>query len=77
VFICIIGGQFVGQSIYGLFVLGPTEGASHFLSGGSFGPEGSLATSVIWGIAAFLAYRYFQAGHSSSLKARPERTPTR
>ncbi len=58
----------------GFFHLGPTEDASRFLSGGSFGPEGSLVTSVVWGLAAFLAYRYFAAGQSSAVKAQPART---
>lgn len=60
-----------------LLRFGPTEGASHFVSGGSFGPEGSLMVTVVWGIAALLSYRYFRSGQPSALKARPARTPAR
>lgn len=55
----------------GFFHLGPTEGASRFLSGGSFGPEGSLVVTVVWGLAAFVAYRYFAAGRPSSVDVLP------
>jgi hypothetical protein len=60
-----------------LFRFGPTEGAAHFVSGGNFGPEGSLVVSVVWGITTFMAYRYFASGRPSSVKARSERTQAR
>ncbi|NTU85476.1 MAG: hypothetical protein HGA45_40000 [Chloroflexales bacterium] len=60
-----------------VFTFGPAAGASHFLSGGDFGPEGSLIVTLVWGLAAFLAYRYFQSGRPLALKARPARTPAR
>jgi hypothetical protein len=60
-----------------VFYFGPVEGTSRFVSGGSFGPEGSLMVTLVWGLAAFLAYRYFRAGQPSSVKARPEHLPAR
>lgn len=42
-----------------LFKFAPTENALHWLSGGSFGPEGSLVVTVVWGVALVIAYRYF------------------
>lgn len=53
------------------FHFGPTEAASYWVAGGAFGPENSLVVSVIWGIAAFVAYRYFASGWPSSVDARP------
>jgi hypothetical protein len=60
-----------------VFRFGPTEGASRFVSGGSFGPEGSLMVTLVWGLAAFLAYCYFRTGQPLSVKARPQRMPAR
>ena len=42
-----------------LFPMGPTADASHLLSGGAFGVEGSLMVTIIWGIAMLIAYGYF------------------
>ncbi|CAN5870427.1 hypothetical protein BH10CHL1_BH10CHL1_45970 [soil metagenome] len=44
-----------------LFPLGPTANASHLLSGGAFGVEGSLMVTIIWGISTLIAYRYFRS----------------
>jgi membrane protease YdiL (CAAX protease family) len=54
-----------------LFHFGPSETASYWVAGGGFGPENSLVVSVVWGIAAFIAYRYFTAGRPSSVDAQP------
>lgn len=77
-------GNIVGVPVSGIpprvtsvFSFGPAEGAGHLLSGGSFGPEGSLIVTLVWGAATLLAYRSFVAGRASSLKATPERTPAR
>ena len=43
----------------GVFHLAPTETATHFLSGGAFGPENSLVVTIVWGVATVMAYRYF------------------
>jgi membrane protease YdiL (CAAX protease family) len=73
----IVGVPVSGQTphLTSVFYFGPAEGASRFVSGGAFGPEASLVVSLVWGIAAFLAYRSFMAGRPSSVKARPERSP--
>lgn len=44
-----------------LFPMGPTADASHLLSGGAFGVEGSLMVTLIWGIAMLIAYFYFRS----------------
>ena len=44
-----------------LFPMGPTADASHLLSGGAFGVEGSLMVTIIWGIATVIAYLYFRS----------------
>ena len=44
-----------------LFPMGPTADASHLLSGGTFGVEGSLVVTIIWAIATVIAYRYFRS----------------
>ena len=44
-----------------LFPMGPTANASHLLSGGAFGVEGSLMVTIIWSIATLIAYRYFRS----------------
>lgn len=44
-----------------LFPMGPTADASHLLSGGAFGVEGSLMVTIIWGIATVIAYGYFRS----------------
>lgn len=44
-----------------LFPMGPTADASHLLSGGAFGVEGSLMVTIIWGIAMVIAYLYFRS----------------
>ena len=44
-----------------LFPMGPTANASHLLSGGAFGVEGSLMVTMIWGVATLIAYRYFRS----------------
>lgn len=44
-----------------LFPMGPTADASHLLSGGAFGVEGSLMATLVWGIATLIAYGYFRS----------------
>lgn len=44
-----------------LFPMGPAADASHLLSGGAFGVEGSLVVTIIWGIAMLIAYGYFRS----------------
>lgn len=77
-------GNIVGVPVSGnpppitsVFTFGPTEGASRLMTGGSFGPEGSLVVTIVYAIAAFLAYRYFASGQLSAAKVRPQQTSAR
>lgn len=45
----------------GIFHLAPVDAAPQWASGGAFGPENSLVVTVIWGVAAVVAYRYFRS----------------
>jgi len=49
-----------------VFSVAPSPSAQHWLSGGTFGPEGSLVVMVLWGVSLVLAYRYFRAGPAST-----------
>jgi membrane protease YdiL (CAAX protease family) len=42
-----------------LLLLSPAPGSREWLTGGSFGVEGSVATTVILAIAVLLSYRYY------------------
>lgn len=54
-----------------IFSFGPVDGTSRFVSGGSFGPEGSLVVTLVWGIAAILAYRYFRSAQATRALVQP------
>jgi membrane protease YdiL (CAAX protease family) len=54
-----------------VFSFGPADGTSRFVSGGSFGPEGSLMVTLVWGIAAILAYRYFRSAQVTKSIVQP------
>lgn len=45
----------------GILHFRPVENSPQWLSGGSFGPENSIVVTLIWGIAAIAAYRYFRS----------------
>jgi len=48
-----------------LFHYGPTATSQHWLSGGSFGPEGSFIVTAIWLLALIASYLYFRSGSQS------------
>lgn len=52
-----------------LFHFGPNETANYWVAGGAFGPENSLVVSLVWGLAAFIAYRYLTSGRQSPVDA--------
>ena len=45
-----------------LFRFGPTDTAQNWLSGGTFGPEGSFIVTAIWLLALMVSYYYFRSG---------------
>lgn len=53
----------VSGNVYGtgIFHFSPVTTASPWLAGGDFGPENSIVVTVVWGVAAFLAYGYFRS----------------
>lgn len=66
-------GNVIGAPVSGidpkdvtLFTLSPNSGQPSLLTGGNFGPENTIATTVVWAIVIAVAYRYFRAGQTSA-----------
>ncbi len=55
-------GQRVAPWDVALFRFGPTDTAQNWLSGGTFGPEGSFIVTAIWLLALMVSYYYFRSG---------------
>lgn len=50
-----------GNTVDSLFAYAPQADASELLTGGTFGIEGSIVTTVVYAVAAFVAWRGFRA----------------
>ncbi|MDC6170640.1 CPBP family intramembrane glutamic endopeptidase [Paucibacter sp. XJ19-41] len=51
----------------GIVHLRPVDTAPQWLSGGAFGPENSVVVTLVWGVAALVAYRRFRrCGHTAA-----------
>lgn len=57
----LFGAAVSGNAVDSLFAHAPRTDASELLTGGTFGIEGSIITTVVYAVAAFVAWRGFRA----------------
>lgn len=59
-----------------VFAFGPDPGGSTVLTGGEYGVEGSVLTTVILALAVALAYRYYRAVEATRALSRGDDNPS-